>query len=422
MKVLVVGGGGREHAIAWKIAQSPLAERVFVAPGNAGTQEEPSVRNIDLAADDTAGLLAFAREKAVDLVVIGPEAPLAAGLADRFADASVAVFGPSADAARLESSKGYCKDFLARHGIPTARYHRTDSLEDARAILADYPLPVVVKADGLAAGKGVVIARSAQEAEQACLAMLQEGRMGAAGRSVVIEEFLPGEEASYICMVDGADILPLASSRDHKARDEGGAGPNTGGMGACSPAPGFDAELEQTVLDSIIRPTVEGLAREGVHYRGFLYAGLMVGDDGQPRVLEYNCRMGDPETQPILARMRSDFLAACHAGATGTLGAVTLDWDPRPALGVVLAVRDYPADYPKGAAIEGLDEVAADTDVKVFHAGTRRAAGKIVTSGGRVLCVVGCGDDLADARARAYRACGAICFEGCFSRSDIGAG
>ena len=421
MKVLVVGGGGREHALAWKLAQSPLAEEVLVAPGNAGTEAEPGVRNLPVAADDLDALLAAANGEQAGLTVVGPETPLAAGLADRFEAAGLRVFGPTAAAARLESSKGYCKDFLRRHGIPTAAYRRVDSLAAAeRHLNGRADGPVVVKADGLAAGKGVVVAADRAEALAAAAEMLSGGRLGAAGQTLVLEDFLAGEEASFICMADGEELLPLAGSRDHKARDDGGRGPNTGGMGAYSPTPLLDAALERRVLEEIVRPTLRGLAAEGVRYRGFLYAGLMIDTAGEPKVLEYNCRLGDPETQPVLLRLRSDLLAACLAAGDGRLGGVALDWDPRPALGVVLAARGYPGTPETGMPIAGLEAAAAEPDVKVFHAGTARRGDSVAVAGGRVLCACALGADLGAARARAYRAAERIGFDGKFCRRDIG--
>ena len=421
MKALVVGGGGREHALAWKLAQSPLAEEVLVAPGNAGTEAEPGVRNLPVAADDLDALLTAARRERAGLTVVGPETPLAAGLVDRFEAAGLRAFGPTAAAARLESSKGYCKDFLRRHGIPTAAYRRVDSPAAARRCLEERADgPVAVKADGLAAGKGVVVAADRAEALAAAAEMLSGDRLGAAGRTLVIEDFLTGEEASFICMADGEELLPLAGSRDHKARDDGGRGPNTGGMGAYSPTPLLDAALERRVIDEIIRPTLRGLAAEGVRYRGFLYAGLMIDAAGEPQVLEYNCRFGDPETQPVLLRLRSDLLAACLAACDGRLGDAALDWDPRPALGVVLAARGYPGTPETGAPIAGLEAAAAEPDVKVFHAGTARRGGAVVTAGGRVLCACARGADLGTARACAYRAADRIDFDGKFCRRDIG--
>ena len=420
MKILVIGGGGREHALAWKLAQSPKAQEVFIAPGNAGTEQEPKLRNLPLATDNTDGLLEFVKAQYVDLTVVGPEDPLAAGLVDRFEEAGCRILGPRRDAARLESSKGFCKDFMQRHHIPTARYRCFDSLAPALAYLVDHPLPVVIKADGLAAGKGVIIANTYVQAEQALQDMLCNARFSEAGKSVVIEEYLQGQEASFICLVDGTDVVPLASSQDHKARDDGGRGPNTGGMGAYSPAPLVTPELHTRIMDEIIQPTVAGLAAEGMHYRGFLYAGLMIDEHGNPSVLEYNCRFGDPETQPILTRLDSDFLELCLAATEGRIGTLTLQWNPCPALGVVLAVRDYPNAYPKGVPIDGLLEAARDPEIKVFHAGTAQADGRIVTNGGRVLCVVARDVTLAQAQQRAYQAVDAIRFEGMFCRRDIG--
>ena len=420
MKVLVVGGGGREHALAWKLAQSPDTEAVFVAPGNAGTAREPNVRNVAIAAGDADALLAFAQAERIGLTVVGPEDPLAAGLVDRFEAAGCRILGPRRAAARLESSKGHCKEFMERHGIPTARYRRFDNFEAARRYLAEQTAPIVVKADGLAAGKGVVVAATLAEAEQAAAAMLQEGKFKTAGQSIVVEEFLEGEEASFICLVDGTDVMPLATSQDHKARDAGNRGPNTGGMGAYSPTPRITPAMQERILDTIIRPTVEGLAHEGTAYRGFLYAGLMIDAQGEARVLEYNCRFGDPETQPILMRLQSDFLELCLAATDGRLGGMDAAWDPNPVLGVVLAIRDYPESYPKGIPIDGLD-ASGDEGIKVFHAGTALEDGRVVTSGGRVLCVCAQGGTLASARERAYQAAEAIRFEGKFCRRDIGA-
>ena len=420
MNVLVVGGGGREHALAWKLAQSRDAEQVFVAPGNAGTGREPGIRNIPVAASDIDGLLDFARTEKVGLTVVGPEDPLAAGLVDRFEEEGLRVLGPRQEAAQLESSKGFSKDFMERHGIPTARYARFSGFEAARDWLAEQVAPVVVKADGLAAGKGVVVAATIEEAQQAAFGMLQEARFQTAGESIVIEEFLPGQEASFTCLVDGTDIVPLATSQDHKGRDEGNEGPNTGGMGAYSPIPLVTPAVQMRIMEEIIHPTVQGLATEGIRYRGFLYAGLMLDAQGNPKVLEYNCRFGDPETQPILMRLESDFLGLCLAATEGRLAGMEPVWDPRPALGVVLAIRDYPESCPKGVSITGLDDIAGD-DVKVFHSGTAQADGQPVTNGGRVLCVCARGDSLAHARDAAYQAADGIGFAGKFCRRDIGA-
>ena len=420
MKVLVIGGGGREHALAWKLAQSQDAEQVFVAPGNAGTAREPVMQNVAIAAADTDALLGFAKSESIDLTVVGPEDPLAAGLVDRFDAEACRVLGPRKAAARLESSKGFSKDFMMRHGIPTAGYQRFTDFGEAQRYLAGQAAPVVVKADGLAAGKGVVVAASIAEAEAAAQAMLQEGQFKEAGRAIVVEEYLEGQEASFICLVDGTDVAPLATSQDHKARDDGNRGPNTGGMGAYSPTPLITPELNDRILEEIIRPTVRGLASEGTEYRGFLYAGLMLDSGGNPKVLEYNCRFGDPETQPILHRLDSDLLQLCLAATEGRLGGITPEWDPRPALGVVLAIRDYPGSYPKGMPISGLDE-AEETGVKVFHAGTAEDNGQVVTNGGRVLCVCAKAETLVGARERAYQAAEGIRFEGKFCRRDIGA-
>lgn len=421
MKVLVIGGGGREHALAWKLAQSEDAEQVFVAPGNAGTARETGMQNVTIAATDTEALLEFAKSENVGLTVVGPEDPLAGGLVDRFEAENCRVLGPRKEAARLESSKGFSKDFMVRHGIPTARYERFTDFDEVRRYLAGQTAPIVVKADGLAAGKGVVVAATLVEAEQAASAMLREAQFKEAGRSIVIEEYLEGREASFICLVDGTDVAPLATSQDHKARDEGNRGPNTGGMGAYSPTPLITSELHQRVLEEIIQPTVRGLASEGMRYRGFLYAGLMLDPEGNPKVLEYNCRFGDPETQPIMMRLDSDLLELCLAATEGCLDENAPKWDSRPALGVVLAIRDYPGSYPKGIPISGLGEAEEEADVKVFHAGTAMDDGQVVTSGGRVLCVCAKGDTLALAQEKAYRAAGKIQFEGKFCRRDIGA-
>lgn len=420
MDVLIVGGGGREHALAWQTARSPEAGRVFVAPGNAGTAAEPGIENLDVAAEDVTGLVERARDLGIDLVIPGPEAPLVAGLADALAAVGIPCFGPGADAAQLEGSKAFAKAFMARHGIPTAAHATFTEADAATAWIREQGAPLVVKADGLAAGKGVVVAHTAEEAEAAARDMLAGNAFGEAGRRVVVEEFLPGRELSFIALVDGTDVRPLATSRDHKARDDGDRGPNTGGMGAYSPAPEVDAALFQRILDEVITPTVEGLAADGIHYRGFLYAGLMLDAAGNPRVLEYNCRLGDPETEPLLLRLESDLVALCRAGTEGGLPAATIAWDPRPALGVVLAAGGYPGSYRKGDPIHGLAGLDGG-DRKVFHAGTALADGTPVTAGGRVLCVTALGDDLAAAREHAYAAVDAITFEGAFCRSDIGA-
>ncbi|HEX6996008.1 MAG TPA: phosphoribosylamine--glycine ligase [Gammaproteobacteria bacterium] len=417
MKVLVVGAGGREHAIAWKAAQSPLVDEVLVAPGNAGTAREPKVRNVPVRADDADALVELARRESVDLTIVGPEQPLVAGLVDRFDAANLRCFGPTAAAARLEGSKAFAKAFLARHGIPTARYETFDDLAAARAYLRRQSAPIVVKADGLAAGKGVVVAETIEQADEALASMLEAGAFGAAGRTVVVEEFLRGEEASFIAMVDGERIVPLASSQDHKARDDGDRGPNTGGMGAYSPAPVVTEAMHERIMRDVMRPAVRGLAADGIRYRGFLYAGLMIGDDGVPRVLEFNCRLGDPETQPILFRLESDLVRLCLDAFDGTLGDAPIEWDSRPAVGVVVASAGYPGAYEKGKPITGLD--GNDPATKIFHAGTRLDGDTVVTDGGRVLCAVALGDTVRDARDRAYRTVERVRFDGAFYRTDI---
>ena len=419
MNILIIGSGGREHALAWKAAQSPRAAGVFVAPGNGGTAAEPGVRNLDIDPGDHERLLGFARDERVGLCIIGPEAPLVAGLADAMSAAGVPCCGPSAAAARLEGSKGFAKDFMQRHGIPTADYRSFTERDAALAHLETVGAPIVIKADGLAAGKGVIVAEDLATARAAIDATLGSGRFGDAGRRIVIEERLTGEEVSFIVLVDGERVLPLATSQDHKARDDGDRGPNTGGMGAYSPAPVVSAALHQRILDEVIAPTLRGLRADGLEYRGFLYAGLMIGPDGAPRVLEYNCRLGDPEAQPILMRLRSDLVAHCLDAAEGRLERSHLEWHPQAALGVVLAAGGYPGDYAKGRPIEGIN--AAETaETKVFHAGTVLRDGRILTSGGRVLCATALGATVAEAAERAYRAAGAIRFDGAFYRRDIG--
>jgi len=418
MKVLIVGGGGREHALAWKAAQSPLADEVLVAPGNAGTAAEPGIRNVDVAASDIEGLIRLAEQESVGLTIVGPEQPLVDGLVDRFEAAGLVCFGPRADAAQLEGSKAYTKAFLERHGIATAAYARFTNSADAIAYLREQSLPIVIKADGLAAGKGVIIAETPEHAQQTVREMLDESSFGSAGAEIVIEEFLTGEEASFIALVDGTDILPMASSQDHKARDDGDRGPNTGGMGAYSPAPIVTPEMHERIMNDVMRPTVEGLAADGVRYRGFLYAGLMIDSAGTPKVLEFNCRFGDPETQPVLFRLKSDLVALCMAACEGRLGGATAEWDPRPTVGVVMASGGYPGSYQKGLPISGLAGLDAD-DLKVFHAGTRLENDQVLTDGGRVLCVTALGDDVRAARDRAYAAVGKISWPGAFCRTDI---
>ncbi len=419
MKILIVGNGGREHALAWKAAQSPLAERIFVAPGNGGTAHEPKVENLPIAADDVPALVRFATEQAIDLTIIGPEAPLVAGVVDAFKAAGLRCFGPTRDAAQLEGSKAFTKDFLAHHSIPTASYGVFTETEPALAYLRRVGAPIVIKADGLAAGKGVILAEDLATAEAAVQDMLGAGRFGSAGNRVVIEEFLTGEEASFIVMVDGAHILPLATSQDHKARDDGDRGPNTGGMGAYSPAPIVNPEIHDRVMREVIEPTVAGLAAEGIHYVGFLYAGLMIAADGTPKVLEYNCRLGDPETQPLLMRLESDLIELCLAAIDGRLDEVMAVWDPRPALGVVMAADGYPDSYETDHPISGLDAVLP-SDVKVFQAGTKAEGAETLTNGGRVLCVTALGNSVSEAQSRAYQAIEKIRWEGCQFRRDIG--
>jgi phosphoribosylamine--glycine ligase len=419
MKILVIGGGGREHAIAWKAAQSPLCSRVYVAPGNGGTALEPRVENVPIAADAIDELVAFARRESVGLAIVGPELPLVAGVVDAFEAAGLRCFGPHRAAAQLEGSKSFAKAFLARHGIPTAAYGAFDALAPALEYLERVGAPIVVKADGLAAGKGVILAQDLETARAAVRDMLGEGRFGRAGARVVIEELLEGEEASFIVMADGTHVLPMASSQDHKARDDGDLGPNTGGMGAYSPAPVVSPEIHDRAMEEVILPTIRGLAAEGLPYRGFLYAGLMIGPDGTPKVLEYNCRFGDPETQPILMRLRSDLVGLVLAAMDGRLDRVEASWDRRVALGVVMAAGGYPEGYAKDRPIAGLEGLDAP-DLKVFHAGTRRVGGETLTAGGRVLCVTALGETAGAAQARAYRGLGAISWQDAYFRTDIG--
>ena len=419
MKVLVIGSGGREHALAWKCAQSSLADEVLVAPGNAGTASEPGLRNVNVSSDDIDGLIALAQAENVGLTIVGPEAPLVAGIVDKFTVHSLPCFGPSAAAAQLEGSKAFTKDFLARHNIPTADYQNFTDLEPALAYIREKGAPLVIKADGLAAGKGVIVALTLEEAEAAATDMLSGGRFGDAGACIVVEEFLDGEEASFIVVTDGSNVLPMATSQDHKARDEGDVGPNTGGMGAYSPAPVVTPKVEQKIMDLVIRPTLDGMRADGNNYTGFLYAGLMVMADGTPKVIEFNCRFGDPETQPIMARLRSDLVEICSATLDGTLEGKSTDWDSRASLGVVMAAGGYPESYEKGRSISGLDVADSDTQ-KVFHAGTASDDGNVVTSGGRVLCVVGLGDTVAEAASDAYDAVDKIDWEDVYYRRDIG--
>ncbi|TAN04181.1 MAG: phosphoribosylamine--glycine ligase [Rhodanobacteraceae bacterium] len=420
MKILVIGSGGREHALAWKLAQSPRVSKVIVAPGNAGTAREAKLRNAAVSATDLDGLSKLARDERVGFTVVGPEAPLVAGVVDRFRAAGLRIFGPTAAAAQLEGSKAFTKDFLARHHIPTADYAVFTALEPALEYLRTHGAPIVIKADGLAAGKGVVVAMTQRDAEHALSDMLGAHAFGAAGARVVIEEYLAGEEASYIVMADGAHYLPMASSQDHKRVGEDDTGPNTGGMGAYSPAPVVTPEVERRIRAEIIEPTLRGMAAEGAPFTGFLYAGLMIDKSGTPKVIEFNVRFGDPETQPIMQRLQSDFPELIEAALDGKLDSVQAQWDPRPSLGVVMAAEGYPGKVKNGDVISGLD-TKFDPDVKVFHAGTKLdAAGNVTTAGGRVLCVCALGEDLAQARDRAYAAVEHIHFDGAFCRRDIG--
>ena len=418
MNVLIVGGGGREHALAWAAARSAEVERVFVAPGNAGTAREPKVENVDIPVDAFAALADWVRANDVALTIAGPEAPLVAGIRDHFDAEGLACFGPTRAAARLEGSKVFAKEFLARHGIPTARYASFTEASAARAYIEATGAPVVVKADGLAAGKGVTVARDVEEAVHAAEEMLSGARFGAAGREIVVEEFLEGEEASFICMTDGSEVVPFASSQDHKARDDGDLGPNTGGMGAYSPAPVVTPEVHERILEEVVRPTVRGMAADGAPYEGFLYVGLMIMPDGAPKVIEFNCRFGDPEAQPVLMRLRGDLVDLCRRALSDGLAGVELEWDPRAAVGVVMAAGGYPLDYARGRVIDGLDDDLPDA--KVFHAGTALAGGRTVTNGGRVLCVTALGASVTEAQALAYERAARVRWEDAYYRTDIG--
>ncbi|MGJ3257813.1 MAG: phosphoribosylamine--glycine ligase [Alcanivorax sp.] len=419
MKVLIIGGGGREHALAWKVAQAAQVEKVFVAPGNAGTAREAKLENVAIDVLDQSALLAFAQDNNIDLTIVGPEAPLVEGLVDNFQANGLKCFGPSKAAAQLEGSKAFTKDFLARQNIPTGAYGNFTDMDEALAYVREQGAPIVIKADGLAAGKGVIVAMTLQEAEDAVRDMLDGNKFGDAGHRVVVEEFLEGEEASFIVMVDGKNVLPMATSQDHKRVGDGDTGPNTGGMGAYSPAPVVTDAVYQRIMDEVITPTVEGMAAEGMPYTGFLYAGLMINPDGAPKVIEYNCRFGDPETQPIMMRLQSDLAALCLAALDGKLDQTEIQWDPRPTLGVVIAAGGYPDSYDKGDVIDGLDQADSDT-VKVFHAGTAEKDGQVVTSGGRVLCVTGVGDTVSEAQANAYLGVKQITWRNAYHRTDIG--
>ncbi|MGL5948586.1 MAG: phosphoribosylamine--glycine ligase [Aeromonas sp.] len=419
MKVLIIGNGGREHALAWKVKQSPLVTRVFVAPGNAGTQLESGIENVAIAATDIAALQAFAQEEGIGLTIVGPEAPLVAGVVDSFTAAGLTIFGPTAAAAQLEGSKAFAKAFLTRHQIPTAAYQTFTDLTAALAYLEQQSMPIVIKADGLAAGKGVIVAMTRKEANLAVRDMLAGNAFGAAGSRVVIEEFLSGEEASFIVMVDGEDVLPMATSQDHKRAFDGDMGPNTGGMGAYSPAPVVCAAVHDKIMQQVILPTVRGMQADGLRYRGFLYAGLMIDAHGNPKVIEFNCRFGDPETQPIMLRMQSDLVAHCLAGCEGRLATEQVQYDPRAAVGVVLAAGGYPGAYEQEALITGLPQTDAAGE-KVFHGGTSLSAGQCFTQGGRVLCVAALGDNVAKAQARAHDMAARIGWQDMFYRRDIG--
>ncbi|MDX7901171.1 phosphoribosylamine--glycine ligase [Aeromonas media] len=419
MKVLIIGNGGREHALAWKAKQSPMVTRVFVAPGNAGTAHEGSIENVAIEATDIQALLAFAKAQQIGLTIVGPEAPLVKGVVDAFRAEGLAIFGPTAAAAQLEGSKAFAKDFLARHAIPTAEYQNFTEVEPALAYLREKGAPIVIKADGLAAGKGVIVAMTLEEAEAALRDMLSGNAFGDAGARVVIEEFLDGEEASFIVMVDGEHVLPMATSQDHKRVGDGDTGLNTGGMGAYSPAPVVTDAVHQKVMEQVIMPTVRGMAAEGNVYTGFLYAGLMIDAEGNPKVIEFNCRFGDPETQPIMLRMRSDLVELCLAACAGKLDQVEAIYDPRVAIGVVLAAGGYPGDYQQGKPISGLPVEEASGE-KVFHAGSQLAGDTIVTAGGRVLCATALGHTVAEAQQRAYQLAGRIQWDGVFYRKDIG--
>lgn len=416
--ILIIGSGGREHALAWKVAQSEQVSKVFIAPGNAGTALEPNMENvaIDVLAIDE--LVTFAKNNNIDLTIIGPEAPLVEGVVDAFQQAGLACFGPSKGAAQLEGSKAFTKDFLARHNIPTAAYGNFTDVDQAIAYIKEQGAPIVVKADGLAAGKGVILAQTEDEAIAAVKDMLAGNAFGDAGHRVVIEEFLYGEEASFIVMVDGKNVLPMATSQDHKARDNGDKGPNTGGMGAYSPAPVVTADIHQRAMDEVIWPTVKGMAAEGHPYTGFLYAGLMIGPDGTPKVLEYNCRFGDPETQPIMMRLKSDLASLCEAALEQKLDQVTSDWDERAALGVVMAAGGYPNSYNKGDEITGIP--AEQEGQKVFHAGTKLENEKVLTNGGRVLCATALGNSVSEAQSKAYELVESIQWKDAYYRTDIG--
>ncbi|SDH86018.1 phosphoribosylamine--glycine ligase [Vibrio xiamenensis] len=419
MNVLIIGGGGREHALGWKVAQNPQVENIFVAPGNAGTALEPKLTNVAIQVEEIDKLVAFAKDNGVELTIVGPEAPLVIGVVDAFRQAGLKIFGPTQAAAQLEGSKAFTKDFLARHNIPTAAYANFTEIEPALEYVRAQGAPIVVKADGLAAGKGVIVAMTLEEAEDAIKDMLAGNAFGDAGSRVVIEEFLDGEEASFIVMVDGKNVLPMATSQDHKRVGDKDTGPNTGGMGAYSPAPVVTQEIHDRIMQEVIYPTVNGMAKEGHPYTGFLYAGLMIDKDGTPKVIEYNCRFGDPETQPIMMRMQSDLVELCLTAIDGKLDQAESKWDPRASIGIVLAAGGYPGDYRKGDVISGLPSTETEGE-KVFHAGTNEKDGQVVTNGGRVLCATALGNTVLEAQQRAYALTKQISWDGVFYRSDIG--
>ncbi|EKO3541082.1 phosphoribosylamine--glycine ligase [Vibrio fluvialis] len=419
MRVLIIGSGGREHALGWKVAQNPTVETVFIAPGNAGTALEAKLQNVNIAVEDVAGLVAFAQNNAIELTIVGPEAPLVIGVVDAFRTAGLPIFGPTQAAAQLEGSKAFTKDFLARHNIPTAAYANFTEIEPALAYVREQGAPIVVKADGLAAGKGVIVAMTLEEAEEAIKDMLAGNAFGDAGSRVVVEEFLDGEEASFIVMVDGENVLPMATSQDHKRVGDQDTGPNTGGMGAYSPAPVVTQAIHDRVMQEVIYPTVRGMEAEGNPYTGFLYAGLMIDSTGAPKVIEYNCRFGDPETQPIMMRMQSDLVELCLAAIDGKLDQMESKWDPRASIGIVLAAGGYPGDYAKGDVISGLPTTEVEGQ-KVFHAGTTDKDGHVVTNGGRVLCATALGNTVSEAQQRAYELAKQISWHGMFHRNDIG--
>ena len=419
MNILVIGSGGREHALAWKLAQSCHAKHVFVAPGNAGTAQEDGMSNVDIKIDDFSALANFCESSDVSITIVGPEAPLVDGIVDYFQDRGLRCFGPSRAAAQLEGSKAFAKEFMQRHKIPTGHYRVFDRLDKALTYINTIGAPLVIKADGLAAGKGVFLAQNTTQAVDAATEILGEHTFGQAGNQIIIEEFLFGEEASFICMVGQGEVLAMATSQDHKARDDGDVGPNTGGMGAYSPAPIVDSTLHQRIMETVIQPTINGLKSEGIDYNGFLYAGLMIDNNGSPKVLEYNCRFGDPETQPIMMRLDSDLLTLCNLALDGGLGETKVLWNSKPALGVVMASGGYPFKYESGNAITQNNHTSTP-ECKVFHAGTRLEDSQLVTAGGRVLCVTALGETVLEASQLAYAACEDIQWQNAYYRTDIG--